>query len=95
MPCFSHPNKLLSQHLDNVREIGLTVFRGKSRIVLPLGKKDVEIALSLLLYYHDLGKATLFFQDYLKASINNEQYKGRKEILIRETIEKIHTDDKP
>ena len=68
MDCLSHPDKKLIDHLNNVKKIGLSVFNNKN-LNLP---EEFKTVLELILFYHDIGKSTIFFQDYLKNSIENK-----------------------
>lgn len=57
---YSHPDKLLKEHLHNVKEIGLNVFQKENL-------KNIlnEGILKSILLFHDFGKASIFFQDKL------------------------------
>ncbi|SDN71988.1 CRISPR-associated helicase, Cas3 family [Desulfonauticus submarinus] len=79
MNCLSHPNKNLITHLSNVKKIGLTLFGNKDKVVFGL-PDNLEKVLEIALFYHDFGKSTKFFQDYLNASIINEKYEGNSEL---------------
>ena len=68
MICYSHPNKKLIEHLRNVKDIGLLAFNEKSINI----SEEFNTVLTTSLYYHDFAKATKFFQDYLKSSIENK-----------------------
>ena len=68
MICYSHPNKRLIEHLKNVKDIGLSTFNEKSINI----SEEFNTVLTISLYYHDFAKATRFFQDYLKSSIENK-----------------------
>ncbi len=72
----SHPDKLLKDHLYSVRDIGLNNFY-RHRIF-----NDYRELLEIVLLFHDLGKASHYFQDYLNpAKVNpNEKYKKHSEI---------------
>lgn len=75
MICLSHPHKRLIDHLVNVKQIGLSVFDSKKQLLRGYGV-DLRNTLELILFYHDYGKSTKFFQEYLNASIDNKKYKG-------------------
>ncbi len=79
MNCLSHRNKNLITHLTNVKKIGFHFFGNKDKVVFGL-PDNLEKVLEIALFYHDFGKSTKFFQDYLKASINNEKYEGNSEL---------------
>ncbi len=76
MDIFSHENILLIDHLNRVKEIGLSVFNNKNDIFKQFNYDNLKIVLSNILYYHDFGKSTIYFQEYLKASISGNVYKG-------------------
>jgi hypothetical protein len=63
---YSHPGKELKYHLENVRDIGLRVFSEKGPLNFSLPSRDLELSLSYILYYHDIGKSTDYFQEYLQ-----------------------------
>lgn len=71
--CYSHPQKYLIEHLNNVREIGLSIFDAKKHLQLPIDRIDYRKALEIALYYHDFGKFTTYFQNYLQSYIKNQQ----------------------
>ncbi|WP_022670962.1 CRISPR-associated helicase/endonuclease Cas3 [Hippea alviniae] len=71
MSCYSHPNKKLIEHLKNVKDIGLLAFNEKL-LDIP---EEFNTVLTTSLYYHDFAKATKFFQDYLKSSIESKTCK--------------------
>lgn len=73
MSCFSHPDKLLVDHLNNVKEIGLKVFDSKKQLNFGIESKDIRTALALTLQFHDFGKATSFFQEKLRCAISGEE----------------------
>ena len=54
----SHPNKCLKEHLKGVEEIVKKVF--------PLKDEKLQELASLTAKFHDLGKATSYFQDYIR-----------------------------
>jgi len=96
----SHPNKKLINHLENVKNIGLKAFDDKAGLNLPYSRDDIRKTLEIVLFYHDIGKATIFFQDYLRASIKNRQCNHKQDLinhslisaLIASHIVKINTD---
>jgi CRISPR-associated endonuclease/helicase Cas3 len=71
---WSHPNKPLREHLEKVAEITKCSIED-----LPLNLPVEKTILSEILYYlglyHDIGKATPFFQEYLREE--NEDKKAR------------------
>lgn len=80
MACLSHPDKQLITHLSNVRDIGLDLFCKKKKLQLSFNAHDIKTALDIMLYYHDFGKATKFFQEYLQAAIKNEKYTKKSDL---------------
>jgi len=79
MICYSHPDKLLLEHLTNVKNIGMQIFDSKN-LNLDYSNSDIRKALEIMLSFHDFGKATSFFQSYLKFSIDNRHYKEKLEL---------------
>ncbi len=60
----SHPNKRLKEHLENV---GTIAQKFASAIPLKILDKDIFADIAYIIgAYHDVGKATPFFQNYLK-----------------------------
>jgi CRISPR-associated endonuclease Cas3-HD len=58
---FSHPNKILDEHLINVANLIEFFLRDKPE---PIQKKLLPVA-KIAGFTHDLGKATRSFQDYI------------------------------
>lgn len=79
--CWSHPGKLLKDHVGNVYENGMFIAE-KLQLDEKL-KKVLEVALLL----HDAGKASSYFQDYIRAIDNLE-----KEKISRKEFEKLKHD---
>ena len=72
---FSHPEKLLRTHLISVYETGMNNFYKHSVFA------EYEEILKIALLFHDLGKASSFFQDYiLNQRPVNERFKKHSEI---------------
>ncbi|HHW70407.1 MAG TPA: CRISPR-associated helicase Cas3' [Clostridiales bacterium] len=66
---FSHPNKLLADHLTNVANMGLAELLSKP--VEELSKYSIEelaVLIEFCGFCHDMGKSTKYFQKYLFAS---------------------------
>ncbi len=78
--CFSHPKKYLIDHLNNVKKIGLSVFDSKILLNLPIDVDDFKDAQEIALWYHDFGKSTKFFQEYLHCSIDNQKCSYEREL---------------
>ncbi len=56
---FSHPNRFMEEHISSVLEIGLKFAQNIENKIL----KDV---ISIILFSHDLGKSTSYFQRYIQ-----------------------------
>lgn len=68
---WSHPGKLLSKHLKNVGRIAKS-----SAEVIPLnfpGNQTIPEIAYIVGTYHDIGKATPFFQEYLREKDPNRK----------------------
>jgi len=89
-PCYSHPGKELKTHLEKVREIGLQVYMEKSGLNFPFPSEDLELSLKHMLYYHDIGKSTTYFQDYLQCSIAGREYREKRELRSHALISAVY-----
>jgi CRISPR-associated endonuclease/helicase Cas3 len=78
---YSHPDKLLRDHLLNVADKSKKIIRELSIDLSRVGlnKKDLEEVVWIIGMCHDFGKATKFFQEYLfeddeekRASLKNK-----------------------
>lgn len=69
---YSHPNKELKEHLNNVEILGMNRYYSYKTIWSK--DKDVEETLKWILRTHDYGKATPYFQEYI-TDTKNEKYK--------------------
>jgi CRISPR-associated endonuclease/helicase Cas3 len=67
-PIYSHPGKLLKDHLSRVTTTGINIFKNKTGLKLSYDPVDTENLLKYLLIFHDTGKMTYYFQVYLLAS---------------------------
>ena len=80
---YSHPDKLLYKHLSNVGRLSREILSLKEMDLSDLQlKKDVLMDLSYLIgVCHDFGKATEYFQNYIKEVDEKKrmQMKGRQE----------------
>jgi len=71
----SHPDKLLKDHLTGVLKVGLNVFH-RNKIFT-----EYEDFISAILLFHDFGKASSYFQNYLKKTKSvHEKLKRHAEI---------------
>ena len=62
----SHPEKQLVQHLSNVANLCRTTVSAKKLNFEALGQEDLEDVAFILGACHDFGKATSFFQQYIR-----------------------------
>jgi len=80
---YSHPDKLLEEHLSNVGRLSRETLSLKEMDLSDLQlKKDVLVDLSYLIgVCHDFGKATEYFQNYIKEIDEKKrmQMRGRPE----------------
>jgi len=58
----SHPDRTLQTHLDNCFKVGAKVLEQKIISGELLPKKEIEQLFKQLVYFHDFGKSTDFFQ---------------------------------
>lgn len=72
---FSHPDKYLEDHLNNVKEISLEYIEEIPLKNLPLTKEQLKKLVQIITLSHDIGKSTNYFQEYL---LKGEE-KGGKE----------------
>ena len=68
---FSHPDRLLEQHVKSVIEIALNFF-DKERI----NDQILRDILTIITFSHDIGKSTEFFQKYIRG---DQSLKNREE----------------
>lgn len=75
----SHPGKLLSDHLKNVFLIGDCILTQKKTDFKSFSEDEIRLLNMLNLLTHDLGKATSYFQDYIrsvdKSPLKNDEKK--------------------
>ncbi len=90
MECLSHPNRLLLDHLESVEHIGISTYETKDNLNLHFAAGNIRIALSNMLFYHDIGKSTKFFQEYIRASAKNVVYKGKSELKNHSLISAVY-----
>ena len=70
----SHPNRLLKEHLNGCVDIGLRLFSANKLF------NDSEDFIRAILLFHDIGKASNFFQDYILGKKVNHDLKKHSEI---------------
>jgi CRISPR-associated endonuclease/helicase Cas3 len=74
----SHPDKLLGEHLKNVCLIGDCIFSQKSISFENFSIDKIRQLNRINLLTHDLGKATSYFQEYIRSVNNNKQRNDEK-----------------
>ncbi len=74
----SHPEKLLREHLKNVSLIGDCIFSQKSINFESFSIDKIRQLNRINLLTHDLGKATSYFQEYIRSVNNNKQRNDEK-----------------
>jgi len=82
---YSHPDKLLIDHLNNVYKLGKEIFARKKLNFDNL--EEIENALSIILLAHDFGKATYYFQAKLEDNSKNNA-KSSKQIEFDKDLSK-------
>ena len=82
---YSHPDKLLIDHLNNVYKLGKEIFARKKLNFD--NQEEIEKALSIILLAHDFGKATSYFQQKLKESSKNN-VEANKQIEFDQELSK-------
>lgn len=73
----SHPEKLLKEHLRNVSLIGDNIFSQKNINFKSFSEDIIRQLNRINLLTHDLGKATSYFQDYIR-NVNNKHKNDEK-----------------
>jgi len=73
----SHPDKLLKEHLKNVSLIGDSILLQKRINFKSFSNDKIRQLNRINLLTHDLGKATSYFQDYIK-NVNGKQNNDEK-----------------
>ncbi len=69
---YSHPNKLLVEHLKEVGEKSKEEILKKKLDLKEVGQKELSEIAYLIGISHDFGKSTSFFQKYLKTKERNK-----------------------
>jgi CRISPR-associated endonuclease/helicase Cas3 len=70
----SHPDILLADHLQICRETGLSLMKKHGLFT------EYQVLMEIVLLFHDLGKASHYFQDYLSGNKVNDKFKKHAEI---------------
>ncbi|HOQ02122.1 MAG TPA: CRISPR-associated endonuclease Cas3'' [Acetivibrio clariflavus] len=73
----SHPDKLLKEHLKNVSLIGDSILLQKRINFKSFSNDKIRQLNRINLLTHDIGKATSYFQDYIK-NVNGKQNNDEK-----------------
>jgi len=74
---FSHPNKNILEHLSETEREILNILE-KLQPKFSIKKRHIIEIARILALTHDIGKCTLFFQEYLRANESNNYKKLRK-----------------
>ena len=74
---FSHPDRLLEQHVQSVIEIALNFF-DKEKI----NDEILKDILTIILFSHDIGKSTEFFQKYIRGDKSLQHQEKTKHSLL-------------
>jgi CRISPR-associated endonuclease/helicase Cas3 len=85
---YSHPDKLLIDHLNNVYKLGKEIFARKNLNFANLA--EIEKALSIILLTHDFGKATDYFQIKLEKSSGRDKLSNEKDNFDQELSKHSH-----
>jgi len=88
--CIARQGETLLEHLEGVKQIGLEVYNEKKNLHFSIPESLILPALSNMLFYHDIGKSTQFFQEYIKASINGAKYSGEAGLINHSLISAIY-----
>jgi CRISPR-associated endonuclease/helicase Cas3 len=67
----SHPDRLLKDHLLNVRKTALTIFDGLRFVFNEFKKDKLSVTIELAAVLHDFGKSSHWFQEYIQ-DVNSE-----------------------
>lgn len=85
---YSHPNKYLIDHLRNTANISKKLYSNifiKNNIMSL--SKDELIDISLIIaYYHDIGKATKYFQEYLSETNKNKKNRLKESPFTKHSL---------
>jgi CRISPR-associated endonuclease/helicase Cas3 len=89
--CLARPGETLLEHLNSVKNIGLEIYKEKKSLHFSIPNKLVLQALSNMLFYHDIGKSTVFFQDYMKASLRGAKYQGESDLADHALVSAVYS----
>ena len=81
MECYSHPDRKLRDHLESVKKIGLQIFDSKNNLKFSFKTEEIRKCLEIVLYYHDIGKATKYFQEYLEATLEGKKCNHKQDLI--------------
>jgi len=88
---YSHPNIKLMDHLNSVKEIGLKVFYEKKGLKLIFDIDKIKAALENMLFFHDFGKASKYFQEYLNQSVKEQVITVDKKLRNHALISAVYS----
>ena len=83
---YSHPGKLLKDHLYNVYRLGNKIFLSKDLNFENI--EDLNLMTKLVLITHDFGKANKYFQKKLKLKESGREEEEEYKVLTQEGINK-------
>ena len=89
--CLARPGETLLEHLNSVKNIGLEVYKEKEGLRFSIPEKLMLQALSNMLFYHDIGKSTVFFQDYMEASLRGVEYQGESDFADHALVSAVYS----
>ena len=71
----SHPNKKLITHLENTFKIANEILNNVflKNEIYNLNKEDIKEIVKIIIFYHDLGKLTTYFQEYINEKMQNQK----------------------
>lgn len=73
MPLLSHPDRTLEQHLNGCNQLAKAILTQKTPTSLFYHFEVLDELLELLIWFHDLGKATAYFQYRIANAAQTEQ----------------------
>lgn len=73
MPLLSHPDRTLEQHLNGCYQLSKAILAQKTPTKAFYSPNELEQLQHLLIWFHDLGKATSYFQYKISQAAQTEQ----------------------
>lgn len=85
---YSHPDKYLIDHLRNTANISKKLYSNifVKNNIMGLNKDELMDISLIIAYYHDLGKATKYFQEHLFETNNNKKNKLKVSPLTKHSL---------